>query len=312
MNKKIFNRIISLLVAFVFVISFPLYSFAIVDGTTNEYSFTVEDVVDAYRSNDIKKLCEMVNELMPEEENKEPEIVPLWSSDTRYPKEEEKMCHSFITGMGCLFYVGAIAEKGYDVSKNGITLEDIEILMKYSELPDLIERGICFENHFYNPYTNSTFTGPLSITAKHEFIYYYNLATVDPFHNSAIMDLGMALHFIQDVNEPHHAANITAVDKGSTHSEFEEYVSLHKERISEKYYRIGINESVLSSDPGSLLHMSAKYSYAYALDANKPKVDPNITVIDANWDRVGEITLKHAISDTVNVIYKFIKETNRI
>lgn len=55
MNKKIFNRIISLLVAFVFVISFPLYSFAIVDGTTNEYSFTIEDVVDAYRSNDIKK-----------------------------------------------------------------------------------------------------------------------------------------------------------------------------------------------------------------------------------------------------------------
>lgn len=34
MNKKIFNRIILLPVAFVFVICFPLYSFAIVGGTT--------------------------------------------------------------------------------------------------------------------------------------------------------------------------------------------------------------------------------------------------------------------------------------
>lgn len=59
MNKKIFNRIISLLVAFVFVISFPLYSFAIVDETTNEYSFTMEDVVDACKNNDIKRLNEM-------------------------------------------------------------------------------------------------------------------------------------------------------------------------------------------------------------------------------------------------------------
>lgn len=313
MNKKIFNRIISLLVAFVFVISFPLYSFAIVGGTTNEYSFTIEDVIDAYTRNDMKRLCEMVNELIPEEETEEPAIVPLWSSDNRTHSEQE-MCHSFITGMGCLFYVGAIAEKGYDVSKNGITVDDIELLMEYSEKPDIEDVGILFDCHFYDPYTQKNYHGGNS-TAKTKFVEYYDKA-VDKYEagdaESAFKKLGKALHFIQDVNEPHHAANITAVDEGSTHSEFEEYVSYHKERIAERFYRIGIDESVCKSTPGSLLHASANYAYLFVDDANKPKANPNISEIDPEWEWVGTITLKHAISDTVNIIYKFLKETNCI
>lgn len=171
MDKKIFNRIISLLVAFVFVISFPLYSVAIVGGTTIEYSFTMDDVVHACKNNDIKRLDEMAKELIPEEKTVEPVIVPLWSSDYT-GKSEEDMCHEYITVMGCFWYVGAIAAKGYDVNINGITIEDIELLAKYSAYPDSIGWLTGYAGHFYDPTTEVNYIGSSSNTAKTNFVKY--------------------------------------------------------------------------------------------------------------------------------------------
>lgn len=58
----------------VFVVSFPLCSFAIVGGTENKYSFTMEDIVGACKNKDIKQLNEMAKELVQEKENEEPSI----------------------------------------------------------------------------------------------------------------------------------------------------------------------------------------------------------------------------------------------
>lgn len=302
MNKKFFNRIISIIVALVFVVSFPLYSFAIVGGTENKYSFTMEDVVDAYKNNDIKKLNEMAKELV-QEENEEPSIVPLWSSDSKKPYDEEKMCHAFITVMGCFWYIGAVANDGYDVSKNGITVDDIEILSEYSEWPDTWDIGVVYDCHFYDPDTGKNYRGT-SNTADKKFSKHYLDAINTANAEDSFKALGKALHFIQDINEPHHAANLTAGN--STHSEFEEYVSLNRDRLMEMIVvPVQVDKNVLKMDTGSIAYGSAKCSKAFASAANKPKED-------ADWDEVGSLTLMRSVYDTASVIYKFMKSTKRI
>lgn len=256
----------------------------------------------------------MVNELMPEEENKEPEIVPLWSSDN-WTHSEKEMCHSFITCMGCLVYVGAIAEKGYDVSKNGITLEDIEILMEYSEKPDVENIGILFDCHFYDPDTGKNYRGgDETAKTKCESYFYEAIGAYDSTDlEKSFKKLGKALHFIQDVNEPHHAANITAIDEGSTHSDFEKYVSLRKEIMIEKVsMNVILNNSVLEKPVGDILRESAQYSKSLSTWANTPKRNANINVIDENWEEIGAFTLVHSIRDTALIIYKWMKQTNHI
>lgn len=315
MNKKFFNRIISIIVALVFVVSFPLYSFAIVGGTENEYSFTMQDIVDACKSNDINKLNEMAKELVQKEENEEPSIVPLWSSDYN-EKNEEDMCHEYITAVGCFWYVGAVAQMGYDISKNGITMDDIRVLTKYSAWPDEKERDIGFQYHFYNPSTGKSWNGS-TVTARTRFVYYYGSAVSNynlSYPTTAFQELGKGLHYIQDVNEPHHAANLIAVL--STHLKFEKYVSIHRDRLFEKLedsiIGVVVNKNVINMDCGSFLHESAVRSKLYSDAANKAKVDSDINIVDDNWDKVGVATLYHSIYDTASVIYKFMKSTGRI
>lgn len=316
MNKRFFNRIISIIVALVFVVSFPLYSFAIVGETKNEYSFTMEDVVDACKKNDVKQLSEMAKELVQEEENEESAIVPLWSSDFDGTSEED-MCHEYITVMGCFWYIGAVARQGYDVSKNGITVDDIEILSKYSAWPDEEERDKGFQYHFYDPSTGKSWNGSTNETARTRFVHYYGSAVSNynlSYPTTAFQELGKGLHYIQDVNEPHHAANLIAVL--STHTKFEKYVSFHKDRLIEKLedsiIAVAVNKNVINMDTGSFLHESAVRSKLYSDAANKDKANSSINIVDANWDNVGVVTLYHSIYDTASVIYKFMKSTGRI
>lgn len=316
MNKKIFNRIISLLAAFAFVISLPLYSFAIVGGTTNEYSFTMEDVVNACKNNDIKRLNEMAEELMPKEETEEPAMVPLWSSDYS-GKSEEDMCHEYITIVGCFWYVGAVAEKGYNVNINGITVDDIRLLAKYLAYPDTIGWLAGYAGHFYDPTTEANYLNSSSNTAKTNFVKYYSNAKKDynaSTPESSFKELGKALHFIQDVNEPHHAANVIAGI--STHSDFEKYVSIHRDRLLEKMEEsnvaVTVDESMLNKEPGAILHEAALVGRVHISIAIMSKKDPDMTVIDNMWDRAAKNTLQYSIYDTASVIYKFFKEQGRI
>lgn len=258
----------------------------------------------------------MAKELVQAEENEEPAIVPLWSSDFNGTSEED-MCHEYITVMGCFWYVGAVAQMGYDVSKNGITVDDIEILSKYSAWPDVKEQNMWFQYHFYDPSTERSWNGMTNETARTRFVHYYGSAVSN--YNllstaNAFQELGKGLHYIQDVNEPHHAANLIA--GSSTHTKFEKYVSFHKDRLIEKIedsiIDVVVNKNVINMDSGSFLHESAVRSKLYSDAANKDKVNSDINIVDDNWDNVGVVTLYHSIYDTASVIYKFMKSTGRI
>ena len=97
------------------------------------------------------------------------------------------------------------------------------ILLAYSDWPDTFENdGGLYTSHFYNPYTGKTFLG--STTALNRFTTHANNAKKYYAKNRtlAMQELGKALHFLSDINEPHHAALLIA---GLTnHSTYEAWV----------------------------------------------------------------------------------------
>lgn len=100
-------------------------------------------------------------------------------------------------------------------------------LLQYSDWPDSYENdGGLYTSHFYNPYTGKSFSG--STTAMTRFMthasnakkYYAKSRTL------AYQELGKALHYLADINEPHHAANLIAFF--SNHTQYENWVDANE------------------------------------------------------------------------------------
>ena len=100
-------------------------------------------------------------------------------------------------------------------------------LLQYSDWPDTSENdGGLYTSHFYNPYTGKTFLG--STTALTRFTTHANNAKKYYAKNRtlAMQELGKALHYLADINEPHHAANLIA--GLSNHTSYENWVDAYR------------------------------------------------------------------------------------
>ncbi|GAA5554755.1 hypothetical protein Rgna01_29640 [Mediterraneibacter gnavus] len=106
------------------------------------------------------------------------------------------------------------------------------ILMEATDWPDKLGNETdagTFAGHFYDPDSGKNWLGQTSPTARTRAESYFQEA-VNAYRAGdvqlAMSNLGKGTHYVSDLNEPHHASNLTAVN--SNHSAFEKYVDKNR------------------------------------------------------------------------------------
>jgi len=170
--------------------------------------------------------------------------------------------HQFLVARGILILEN---DKTWNVAKHLYEDNGTMILMEYSDKPDDDEKGVLFAGHFYNPYTGQNFLGQTSPTAKTNFLMHTEKAA-NNFHKNktfAWQELGRALHYLSDMNQPHHASNMVAIL--TNHVEFEYWVDQRRIKygvISSSKYNDYLEDS-FETYCSKIADDSAKNAYAY-------------------------------------------------
>ena len=105
--------------------------------------------------------------------------------------------------------------------------------------------------------------------------------------NRAMDYLGKGTHYVSDLNEPHHASNLTAVDKNRTS------YTISGNSFSSQIYNDAVSLSV-----GDLMFSAAKHS--------KELVD--MAQNESTYSNAGNQSVQYAIRTVTQYIYKFGKE----
>jgi phospholipase C len=175
-------------------------------------------------------------------------------------------------------------------------------LLYYTDWPDDHETDTgTFARHFYDPDTGKNWLGQSSPTAKTRAVQYYNNA-VEEYRlgniEEAFIHLGKGTHFVSDINVPHHASNLTALN--SNHVEFEKYID--KNRLNYKVpgntLADTIYQEAVVTEVADMIQKTAVYSKSLVNSAQQA----------GYYNEVGNKVVPNAIIDNVRYIYKFCKE----
>lgn len=189
-------------------------------------------------------------------------------------------------------------DKGWSVLN-----DEAYTLLTNTDWPDVVGNEtdyMTFSGHFYNPYTGKNWLGLTSPTAYARAVNYYNDAVT--LYKSGDIDgamekLGRGTHYVSDINEPHHAANLT--DITANHSDFESYVD--DNRTSFYVYLNTLNStkysSAASSSVGTLVYNAAVKAYALSTDAQN---------VDKYYS-TAKSCVQNAITNQALYLYKFGK-----
>ncbi|WP_164508957.1 zinc dependent phospholipase C family protein [Clostridium rectalis] len=184
-------------------------------------------------------------------------------------------------------------------------------IMSFSDKPDKDEKDYGFAYHFYNPYTGRNYL-PKYINASYEtgLVRFENhtknaLQNYKNNRSYSMEELGRACHFLEDINVPHHSANLVAVL--STHSQYEDFINERNQdyvvSTSDKYNEF----SSLSFENycTQLFQDCAKHSYKYKDLANAKKGLKGDT---EKWNIAAKETTKYLQEHLSAFFYRFLKE----
>ncbi len=234
-------------------------------------------------------------------------VQPLWISG-----EEDLSAtgsHELITARACGVL---LSDKGFwGENHNGSILVALTLSLA-SIKPDkewLLGPVDLFKGHFYDPDTGKNWAGSSINTARSNTEKFYKLAKEEYIKNANstkfIEYVGKMLHYIQDANEPHHAANITALERKNVHTKFEEYADQNLNTCIDSLTSLNntqYSNSLLKS-PGDLVHegaLTAK-SYSYAvLDVDSTEY----------WFETAWHCSRNAVQYSVLLLYKISVDTN--
>lgn len=199
-------------------------------------------------------------------------------------------------------------DKGSDISQYYYADGLSNTLLEYTDKPDVDEIDLgTFCGHFYDPDTGKNFLGlkkPVALTraASHAVNAKENYWSNRTY---AMQELGRAIHFLCDVNVPHHSANRIAVL--SNHTQYEKWADDRRTAYSASssdLYSL-LNPSDFNSEwetyVGDVVKDSARFSKAY-IDLATSKSDNKY----ADWDEATQATIPHAQKITAAFLYNFL------
>ncbi|MGN0554935.1 MAG: hypothetical protein ACI4LI_03450, partial [Candidatus Fimenecus sp.] len=265
--------------------------------------------IDTYNPYGIKELIEQA-ETANNTASLVSGITPYWKSDSDSSESGQQMAtHQLITLEAMLVFM---SDYGFYNVDSATQLILALYIAAASGLPDLDEREYIFAGHFYDPNTglglNALYKSARTNVSNHFYDAYEGLSS-NPYMavNSqefadVLEKLGRALHYIQDVCEPHHAANIAALPP-STHSSFEKHVEDNIDvllpavtTISQSYYLVANTKTAADLTHDAALTGRANLSYVFDV-FNKEK-----------WDEAGTNCLRNAVYHSARLIYKLFAD----
>lgn len=223
-------------------------------------------------------------------------ISPMWESGDK--DETNQGTHGFIAAQGL-----SLTASKYSNINSYFTTARKKALMVASIQPDIDGAQTLFKDHFYLPSGTGLAGYPLS--AYDNFRNHYNGAVANynaGNHTEAVRRLGMAIHYISDINQPHHASGKAA--GVSRHTQYETWV----EARYSSYKVTSMTSSAISAYNSKTLLTIADDSATIARN-NIDKAESSAT---SDMDAATEITLKRAQKDAAGVIYKFCKDTGLV
>lgn len=194
------------------------------------------------------------------------------------------------------------------------------ILMKYATMPDFDENdggvGVKggFKGHFYDPGTAANYVGDKSDTANVRFSNHYNNAVKgykDGNKELAYQELGRALHYLQDMNEPHHATNLPGLEGTNgiylTHDDYEAWVERNFYNYSLTTAPKEIYDYALNNNVWVIGHESAVNAKKYAYFVKDFRFELN----NNNKRTAAKNTVPYAQKITAGVINKFLVDVSK-
>lgn len=178
-----------------------------------------------------------------------------------------------------------------------------ELLMTNTDWPDVFGNETdyyTFAGHFYDPDTEKNWLAQSSPTCKTRANTYFDKA-VTAYQNGyteiAMQYLGRGTHYVSDVNEPHHASNLTSLN--SNHSEFEKYVDTNRSSYK-------IDGDIL---PSNVYQIASNTSVNNLMKswAVKSKALVPLATDTSSYAQAGEACVTNAITSVSQYIYKFGK-----
>lgn len=235
------------------------------------------------------------------QENKSDDMVsPLWTSGKiEDDKWIEEGCHEYITSVACVILAN---DKGFFSNNDWDRLYIVLSISVASLLPDRDEVGTpLFEGHFYDPDTGKSYSNSTSNTAKVNATAQYNMAVAAANRgdmDAAYEHIGRCLHYVQDVNVPHHSANITALNLA--HKSFEKFAFNNRESYLSKYesIRSGNYSNATTMSVGEITHLAASNSKPMSSQVN------NI-LNKSMWNHVAGACMRNSARYSAIVLYKF-------
>lgn len=272
-----------------------------------------ERVYDPYGTYDTDPI--MADIIAAEENSGEPQISPQWESgDPESEEEGDAGTHSFLSVQAISILcedVGYI----YPNTQDNIALNIASALSiaLASVFPDKDENENVFEGHFYHAVDGDSWTGSTTNTAltncrdHYEFAVFYAKRNEDDMLCNTI---GRAMHYIQDVSQPQHAANIVSLN--IAHPLFENYVNDNIDKYVAKITSINSasfgSSLTYSTAAGQtidfLVKDAANKAYQYRSYVNN-------ALNQSKWDYVAQNAVPNAIGYSALLMYKIIKDAGR-
>lgn len=224
------------------------------------------------------------------------QVQPLWSSEINniffdYHNPKTSATHCYLTAYS--IFVLVLSFHGDNLN---LTEDELYTIFKYSEMPDRTGPFHLYASHFYDPQTDRNYLNSKIDTAKTAFVNHYNDA-VKALNNGkrekAIQELGQALHFIQDVCEPHHSNN--KISTQNNHGKFESWVADNIENIDMNSNSNNDFDTVNQLSPEELLIAAAWSS----------KGELNNASNETTFQQAAELSVGNAVLYTTLALYHF-------
>lgn len=203
-------------------------------------------------------------------------------------------------------YIVANALKILDNDKGSTVLNTYaDTICEYTDWPDVLGNETdygTFAGHFYDPDTGKNWLGQTSPTARTRAELYFESAVAaysDGNSEKAMEYLGKGTHYVSDLNEPHHASNLTALD--SNHTDFEKYVDKHRTEytIAGNSFAENTYTNVVNMEVGDMMYSAAKNAKSLVDMAQNKNT----------YNEAGKQSVQNAIETVSKYIYKFGVET---
>lgn len=227
------------------------------------------------------------------------EVLPQWTSGNIKNEEyTEEGSHEYITSVACIILS---TDKGFFANNATANIVISLMITLSSLLPDKDENDSAYAGHFYDPDTKENYRGKTDYTAKTNAERHFNvalLAAQNGAMDEAYEHLGRCLHYVQDANEPHHAANKTVLN--SNHAIFESDAFDNQETLLKDYNSISAENyrTAYVSNIGTITHMGAVEA--------KPMYEHIKSLINrSEWEEYEGKSLKNAARYSAMALYKF-------